>query len=125
MGGGEEFVVNLVDELVNSVDKTILNDDTVNEEDEIILGGYKYPSLEGHKSFMLTMWVPKDCVGRIIGRKGDVVSKLSRDTHTNIYCDSSNESKSLWTTVCMVGEAMACKNAYQKLAAICDNEVGG
>tara|TARA_A100001015_G_C14585443_1_gene554540 strand:- start:155 stop:535 length:381 start_codon:yes stop_codon:yes gene_type:complete len=123
MGGDGDFIGNLVDELVNSVDKTTLNGEN-SEEMNDSTETYKYPSLEGHKTFMLTMWVPREHVGRIIGRKGDVVSKLSRDTHTNIYCDSSSISKSLWTTVCMVGEATACQRAYQKIATICDNEVG-
>ena len=136
-GGG--FINSLVDELVSSVDKTIINDDekgstttkgeegTENAEgndDGIITELYKYPQLEGLKAFMLTMWVPKEFVGRIIGRKGDVVSKLSRETHTNIYCDSTSTSKSLWTTVCMVGDAYACQRAYQKIRTICDDEVG-
>ena len=125
MSRDEDYINNLVDELVNSVGKTTMQD---GDEKEAIDGGitelYKYPSLDGHKTFMLTMWVPKEFVGKIIGRKGDIVTKLSKETHTNIYCDSTSTTQSLWTTVSVIGDALACQKAYQKVAAICNDEVG-
>ena len=87
---------------------------------------YKYPSLvDSRHSFMLTAWIPKEYVGRVIGRKGEVVSRLSKETHTNIYADAASTSKSLWTYLSISGEPGACQKVYHKIKAIVEDEVDG
>ena len=83
--GGNNRVASGDGRETNSENKLTTGDE---EEDEDFTEAYKFPSLDGKNNFMLTFWIPKDFVGRVIGRGGEVVTKLIKETHTRVYCDS-------------------------------------
>eukprot|EP01038_Epipyxis_sp_PR26KG_P007981 gene7981-10822_t len=88
---------------------------TENEVDtvsEFVVGDYK-----------LSMWIPADLVGRVIGKKGIVITNLQRETKTSISALSAIGG-SLWLAVIISGNDLKrIYTAYNAISEMVEDEV--
>ena len=74
-----------------------------------------------HGEFKLTMWIPADLGGKVIGVKGIIISNLTTETKCKFIKALKPVGESLWTAVVIIGEASRCLAAYNAVAGIVSN----
>ena len=57
--------------------------------------------------FRLSMWIPSDIAGKVIGKKGIVISNMQRETGCKVITACQPVGDSLWVCVTMIGEPTA------------------
>ena len=70
--------------------------------------------------FKLSMWIPAELGGKVIGLKGIIISNISTETKCIIQA-LKPVGQSLWTAVVILGEASRCQAAYSAIAGIVMN----
>eukprot|EP00601_Ochromonadales_sp_CCMP2298_P025134 CAMPEP_0173274048 /NCGR_PEP_ID=MMETSP1143-20121109/2235_1 /TAXON_ID=483371 /ORGANISM="non described non described, Strain CCMP2298" /LENGTH=181 /DNA_ID=CAMNT_0014210839 /DNA_START=39 /DNA_END=581 /DNA_ORIENTATION=- len=73
--------------------------------------------------FKLTMWIPSDYAGRVIGKKGAVITNLLRETRAKQINAMQPVGRSLWLPVVISGEYRHALAAYDAIAEIVEGEV--
>ncbi|KAJ1438383.1 hypothetical protein B484DRAFT_477169 [Ochromonadaceae sp. CCMP2298] len=68
--------------------------------------------------FKLTMWIPSDYAGRVIGKKGAVITNLLRETRAKQINAMQPVGRSLWLPVVISGEYRHALAAYDAIAEI-------
>ena len=68
--------------------------------------------------FKLSMWIPAELGGKVIGVKGIVISHLKTETKCKVIKAIKPVGSSLWTAVVIVGEALRCQAAYNAVAEL-------
>ena len=71
--------------------------------------------------FKLSMWIPADLGGKVIGVKGIVISNLTTETKCKHIKAMKKVGDSLWAAVVIIGEAARCLAAYNAVAGIVDD----
>ena len=80
--------------------------------DSFVSGGYK-----------LSMWIPSDLSGRVIGKKGVVIANIQRETKTRAISACQPVGGSLWAAVVISADKV--EHAVQAYHAISDLVFGG
>ena len=70
------------------------------------------------EEFKLSMWIPAELGGKVIGVKGIVISHLKTETKCKVIKAIKPVGSSLWTAVVIVGEALRCQAAYNAVAEL-------
>ena len=70
--------------------------------------------------FKLSMWIPAELTGKVIGTRGVTIQNIERETKCNVVQAMSPVGESLWTAVVIMGEAYRCQAAYNAVALIVD-----
>mmetsp|Transcript_31507 Transcript_31507/g.30072 ORF Transcript_31507/g.30072 Transcript_31507/m.30072 type:complete len:583 (-) Transcript_31507:374-2122(-) len=73
--------------------------------------------------FKLTMWIPSELGGKVIGKKGVVIANLTIETKCDVIRALQPVGSSLWAAVVIMGEASRCFAAYKAIAALVFNEI--
>jgi KH domain len=68
--------------------------------------------------FKLSMWIPAELAGKVIGIKGVTIKNIERETKCNVVQALKPVGESLWTAVVIIGEAYRCQAAYNAVVAI-------
>lgn len=71
--------------------------------------------------FKLSMWIPAELGGRVIGLKGIVISNIETETKCKMIRALKPVGQSLWNAVVILGEALRCQTAYNEVARIVNN----
>lgn len=79
--------------------------------------------LEKGGDFKLTMWIPAELGGKVIGVKGIIISNLTHETQCRFIKALQPVGDSLWVAVVMMGEPERCLAAYNAIAKLVFNEV--
>ncbi len=79
--------------------------------------------LEKGGDFKLTMWIPAELGGKVIGVKGIIISNLIHETQCRFIKALQPVGDSLWVAVVMMGEPERCLSAYNAIAKLVFNEV--
>jgi len=66
--------------------------------------------------FRLNMWIPSDIAGKVIGKKGVVISNMQRETGCKLISACPPVGNSLWVCVTMIGEPAATTKVLNALA---------
>jgi hypothetical protein len=61
-----------------------------------------------------TMYIPKELAGKVIGKKGVVISHIMRETHTNLRA-LNVVGNSLWVAFVILGQPSAIALAYESI----------
>lgn len=69
----------------------------------------------------LSMYVPADAAGKIIGKRGIVVTNLKRETQASFITALKPVGGSLWTAVIVLGTLESVSATYDAIANIVDN----
>lgn len=75
--------------------------------------------------FKLSMWIPADLAGRVVGKKGVVITNLQRETQTRLINALQPVGSSLWVAVVIIGESPNVLKAYKAVSDIVIGEVDG
>lgn len=62
-----------------------------------------------------TMYIPKELAGKVIGKKGDVVSRIMKETHVLKICALNPVGNSLWVAIDIIGQPSAISLAYKSI----------
>lgn len=68
--------------------------------------------------FKLSMWIPAELGGKVIGVKGIIISNLKTETKCKLIKAMKPVGQSLWTAVVIIGDAFKCQSAYNAVAGI-------
>jgi len=68
--------------------------------------------------FKLTMWIPAELGGKVIGLKGVIITNLTRETQCKFIKALQPVGDSLWLAVVMMGEPEQCLAAYTAIAKV-------
>lgn len=71
--------------------------------------------------FKLSMWIPTELGGKVIGLKGIIISNIETETKCKMIRALKPVGQSLWNAVVILGEAMRCQAAYNEVARIVNN----
>lgn len=69
----------------------------------------------------LSMWIPSDLAGRVIGKKGTVITNLQRETKTRLINALPRVGDSLWIAVVIIGELKNVFDACKAITEIVEN----
>lgn len=73
----------------------------------------------------LTMWIPAELGGRVVGKKGVVISNIQRETHCKLMHALAPIGSSLWIAVVIMGSSSSVQAAYKAVSGIVSNQVDG
>eukprot|EP01040_Poterioochromonas_malhamensis_P001151 gene1151-1222_t len=73
--------------------------------------------------FKLSMWIPSDLAGRVVGKRGVVITNLQRETRAKLMNALSPVGESLWIAVVIIGDWKSIIAAYKAVSEIVAGEV--
>jgi hypothetical protein len=68
--------------------------------------------------YKLSMWIPKDLAGKVIGKRGIVISNLTRETRAKQINALQPVGASLWIAVVILGSYKSIIAAYNAISDI-------
>ena len=71
----------------------------------------------------LTMYIPAEMSGKVIGVKGIIISNITRETQCRFIKAMQPVGDSLWCAIVMMGDPERCLVAYQAIAKMVFHEV--
>ena len=71
----------------------------------------------------LTMYIPAEMSGKVIGVKGIIISNITRETQCRFIKAMQPVGDSLWCAIVIMGEPDRCLIAYQAIAKMVFHEV--
>lgn len=75
----------------------------------------------GVKGFSLHMWIPTEAVGKVIGKKGAVITHIQLTTQTEVVVLTITEAGSEhWAPVIITGEPYKALQAYELIKDIAE-----
>jgi len=80
--------------------------------------------MEYFSELKLTMWVPSDQVGKIVGKQGSTITKLTNETGASLIRALQPQSQTtLWSGIAIHGMPPKVLQAYNKVSEIVGGEV--
>lgn len=80
---------------------------------------YDHPCLRD--SFRLTMWIPKEQVGKVIGKKGAVILHIQRETKARVMTNPPSIADSLWSPILIIGDPSKTFSAFKTIKSLVDD----
>eukprot|EP01041_Mallomonas_annulata_P002841 gene2841-5588_t len=80
---------------------------------------YDHPSLRDN--FRLSMWIPKEQVGKVIGKKGVVILHIQRETQAKVIMNPPTVADSHWSPVLVLGDPSKTLSAYRMVRELVDD----
>lgn len=68
----------------------------------------------------LSMWIPSDLAGKVIGKKGTVIQNLQRESKTKLINALPRVGESLWIAVAIVGDVKPVFDSCKLITDIVD-----
>ena len=69
----------------------------------------------------LSVYIPADAAGKVIGKKGIVVSNIKRETQASLITAMKPVGNSLWIAVVILGGLESISGAYYAVATIVED----
>lgn len=68
--------------------------------------------------FKLSMWIPTELAGKVIGKKGTVITNIQRETGAHVINACPSIGESLWMAVAIIGEIKSIIAAYNTISTL-------
>jgi rRNA processing protein Krr1/Pno1 len=86
------------------------------ESSKMVDGSILAENIQG--DYKLSMWIPSELAGRVVGKKGVVITNIQRETRVKQMNALSAVGESLWIAVVMIGDWKNITAAYKAVSDI-------
>jgi len=97
------------------------------QEEQRFAGGMgpedNHSSAGFNSEVQLTMYIPAEMSGKVIGVKGIIISNITRETQCRFIKAMQPVGDSLWCAIVMMGDPDRCLVAYQAISKMVFHEV--